>query len=113
MCGGGGEGDACVRACACGRACVLVCVCVCVSMCVRIFCIVMLEPLLMSTLCLHYVYIFLLIADNIFHLDIYVMCVILCMFSALSLRVGALQLQSIIIITDEQKRRSIVKFAIL
>ena len=47
----------------------------------------MLEPLLMSS--------FLLIT---FPISMYIMCVILCLFNALSLRVGALQISIIIII---------------
>ena len=77
-----------------------VCVCVCVCVCARIFCVVTLEPL--STLCVSFFYLFfftlhIFIADNISIL-MYIMCVILCLFSALSRRVGTLQISIIIII---------------
>ena len=60
-----------------------------------IFCIVTFEHL--STLC---IYIF--IADNI-SISMYILCVILCLFSALSRRVCALQIFIIIIIKIERK----------
>ena len=74
-----------------------VCVCVCVCVCARIFCIT-LEPL--STLCVSFflfshVHFLLLIT---FSISMYIMCVILCLFSALSRRAGALQISIIIII---------------
>ena len=51
--------SACVRACLRARACVCVCVCGwvcgCMGVCVYIFYIVMLEFLMMSTLCQHFV----------------------------------------------------------
>ena len=69
-------------------------------MCVCIFCIVTLEPL--STLCVSFfgfflIYIF--IVESIY-ISVYIMCVIpcSCLFSALSHRVGALQISMIIII---------------
>ena len=67
--------------------------CVCVR--ARIFFIVMLEPLLMSALCVTLFFFF--FPHNI-SISMYIMCVILCMFSALSRRVGALQISIIIII---------------
>ena len=52
-----------------------------------IFCIVTLEPL--STLSVSFLFlIYIFIADNI-SISMYIMCVILCLFSALSGRVGA------------------------
>ena len=45
--------------------------CVCVYVCAWIFCLVMLEPLLMSTLCVSF---FFLTADNIFHLNALYVC---------------------------------------
>ena len=59
---------------------------------------VMLEPL--STLCVSFfsfLYIYFFIADNI-SISIYIMCVLLCLFSNLSRRVDALQISIIIII---------------
>ena len=78
---------ACVRACARARACGCVCVCVCV--CVCIFCIIMLEHLSI------YTFLFFFIT---FSISMYIMCV--CLFSALSRRVGALQISIIIIIIN-------------
>ena len=80
--------------CVCVRACVRACVCVCA--CVCIFCIVTLEPLLMSTVCVRLIY-FIFIAVT-FSISMYVMRVILCLFSALSRRIGALQISVSIII---------------
>ena len=63
-----------------------------------IFCIVTLEPL--STFCVNFHFLFLIyifIVDNI-SIWMYIMCVILCLLSALSRRVGALQISIIIII---------------
>ena len=73
---------------------------VCVCMCVRV-CIVTLEPL--STLCVSfsiYIYFFksYFIADNI-SISMYVMCVMLCLFSTLIRRVGTLQISIIVVIT--------------
>ena len=67
-------------------------------MCANFFCIVMLEP--WST-CVWFFFflIYILIADNISIL-LYIMCVILRLFSALSHRVGALQISVIIIIIN-------------
>ena len=70
------------------RACVFVCVCN--------LHIVMLEPLSMSTLCVS----FFLNCWEAFSVPMYTMCVILCLFSALSRRVGALQLSIIINLTS-------------
>ena len=83
----------CVCVCVCE---VCVCVCVCVRACARarahIFRTVTLEP--SCTLCVSFFLLFFLhtffIADNI-------MCVILCLFSAFSRKVGALQISIIII----------------
>ena len=69
-----------------------------VCACARIFCIVMLEPLLMSALFIC------IILDIIFHLDLHYV-VILCLFSALNRRVGALQISIIIIIKKEKKKK--------
>ena len=72
--------------------------CVCVCVCVCIFCIVTFEPL--STLCVSLfvvVVVVVVAADNI-SISMYIMCVILCLLSALSRRVGALQISIIIII---------------
>ena len=69
----------CVRAYMCVRACVCVCMC--------IFCIIMHEHLLI------YTFFFFLITFSIL---MYIMCV--CLFSALSHRVGALQISMVIII---------------
>ena len=63
-------------------------------MCVCIFCIDMLEPLSRLSFSIFF------IADNI-SVSVYIMCVILCLFSALSCRVGTLQ-NSIIIITRKE-----------
>ena len=60
---------------------------------------------LTNVMCLHYVLAFLFsffltyifIADNI-TMSLYIMCVILCLFSALSRRVGSLQISIIVII---------------
>ena len=87
----------CVCECvACVRACVSVCVCVCVCVCARAraFYIVMLEPLLISTLCVSF-FVKLLIT---FSISMYILRVILCLFSALSRKVGALHISIIIII---------------
>ena len=70
----------------------------CVCVCVYIFCVVMLEPL--STLCVS----FWVGGDGggggreliTFSISVYIMCVILCLFSALSHKVGALQISIII-----------------
>ena len=88
---------ACVRACARARVCV--CVCVCARVRALIFCIVMLEPLLMSALgvCSLYFISFFLIT---FSISMCIMCVILCFFRALSRRVGALQISIIIMYYD-------------
>ena len=68
----------------------------CVCVCVCIFCIVTLEPL--STLCvsfsLFFIYFFKLF-DNI-SISMYIICVIPCLFRALSQRVGVLQTSLII-----------------
>ena len=80
----------CVRACVRVRVCVRACVCVCV--CVCIFCIIMLEHLSI------YTYFFL----KAFSVSMYIMCV--CLFSALSRRVGALQISIIIIIRPSVRR---------
>ena len=73
--------------CVCVRACVRACVCACV------FCIVTFAPLLM-----HVSFkLFLLIT---FSISMYIMCVILWLFSALSRRVGALQISITIIIKN-------------
>ena len=82
---------------------VSVCLCVCVGLCVsvcararsrgRIFHILMLEPLLISTLSVS----FCQITDKNF-ISMYVMCVILCLFSVWSSRVGTLQISIIIIL---------------
>ena len=75
------------------------CVCACMRVC--IFCIVTLETL--STLCVSFFFfsymymLYIFIADNISIL-MYIMCVILCLFSALSRRVGALQISIILFI---------------
>ena len=66
----------------------------CVCVCVCIFCIVMLEPL--STLCVSFFLLYIYTVDNI-SISMYIMCVILCLFSTLSCRVGALQISIIII----------------
>ena len=83
--------------------CVCVCVCerererVCVCVCVCIFCIV--EPL--STLCVSVsIFLFYFTTDNISIL-MYIMYV--CLFSALSRRVGALQISIIIIRKNHRK----------
>ena len=81
----------CLCVCACVRACVRACVCACVCLYVCVFCIIMLEPLLMSTLCVG----FLSNCWNIFHL--YYVCYNLHLLSALSRRVSALHISSIII----------------
>ena len=65
--------------------------CVCVCVCACLFCIVVLEPL--STLGVSF---FFFIADNI-SIAMYIMCIILCLFSVLSCRVGSLQISIIII----------------
>ena len=70
----------------------VVCVCAC------IFCIVTLEP--SSTLCVSFSFFFLVyifITDNI-SISMYIMCIMLRLFSALSHRVGSLQISIIIII---------------
>ena len=61
----------------------------------------MIEPL--SALCVSFfffffsfLHVYIFIADNI-SISMYIMCVILCLFSALSHRVGALQISIIII----------------
>ena len=73
------------------------CVCVCVCARARIFCIVTLET--MSTLCVgFFVFIFYFLLLITFSISMYIMCVILRLFSALSRRVGALQIFIIIII---------------
>ena len=79
---------ACVRACVCVRVRVCVCVCMCVCVCAGIFCIIMLEHLSIYT----YLYFWIT-----FSISMYIMCV--CLFSALSHRVGALQISIIIIIS--------------
>ena len=88
-----------VCVCVCVRACVRACVCVCVCVCC-ISCVVTLELLsTLHVLAFFKFYIFnkkFFIADNIFIL-MYIMCVILCLFSGLSRRVGALQISVIII----------------
>ena len=64
--------------------------------CVCIFYIVMLEPLLMSTLYVSFfVVVKLLVA---FSISMYIMCVILCLFGALNRKVGALQMSIFIVI---------------
>ena len=69
--------------------------CVCVlCVCVCVFHIVVLEPLLMSTL--YYVLAFVKLLITFFHPDLN--CITLCLFGALSCRVGALQISMIIII---------------
>ena len=73
--------------CACVHACVHTCVCVRVCVCMCIFCIIMHEHLLI------YTFFFFLITFSIL---MYIMCV--CLFSALSHRVGALQISIVIII---------------
>ena len=65
--------------------------------------IVILQPLLMSTLCVSF---FKLLIT--FSISMYIICVILCFFSALSCRVGALQV-SIIIIINKLARPAINK----
>ena len=75
---------ACLRASE--RACVRACVRVCVGGWVCIFCIIMLEHLSIKK------FFFFLIA---FSISMYIMCV--CLFSALSRSVGALQISTIII----------------
>ena len=66
----------------------------CVCVCVCIFCIVRLEPLSRLSFSIFF------IADNI-SVSVYIMGVILCLFGALSCRVGTLQ-NSIIIITRRE-----------
>ena len=65
---------------------VCVCVCVCVYVCVCIFCIIMLEHLSIYTIFL---------GGTTFSISMNIMCV--CLFSALSHSVGALQISIIII----------------
>ena len=69
---------ACVRACARAGVCVCVCVCVCVRVCASaralIFCIVMLEPLLMSALGVCSFSFLFLFSNNILHLDVHYVC---------------------------------------
>ena len=81
----------CVCACACVRACVCVCVRACMRACVRacvcIFCIIMLEHLSIYTYLLFWI---------TFSISMCIMCV--CLFSALSRSLGALQISIIIII---------------
>ena len=60
----------CVCVCVCVHACMRACVCTCVCTCVCIFCIIMLEHLLI------YIYIYIWIT---FSISVYIMCV--CLFS--------------------------------
>ena len=77
---------------------VYVCVCVCVCVCVRTsFAYLRLNPCLHYELAFSFFLTYIFIADNV-STSMYIMCVILYLFSALSCRVGALQI-SIIIIT--------------
>ena len=82
----------CVCVYVCARACVRACVCVCV--CVCIFCVVMLEPFFFFLF--SFFVLLLLLFLITFSISMYIMCV--CLFSALSRRVGALQISMIIII---------------
>ena len=75
------------------------CVCVCVT----------LEPLSTLKVKLFFFFSYIFIADNI-SISRYTMCVILCLFSALSCRVGALQISIMIIIkTDMREKYSPVR----
>ena len=94
----------CVCVCVCVRVCVCVCVCVCECMhvCVRvcIFCIVTLKPLLISTLCVSFFFFFFaafFFYCRYYFLSQYTLCE-LYQFSALSHRVGALQISIIILL---------------
>ena len=88
------EGLRLIKFSVCLRA--FVCVCVCVSVSVCIFCIVMLEPLSPYELAFSFfLYTFLLLITFPSRCTL---CVILCLFGALSHRVGALQMSIIIII---------------
>ena len=80
---------ACVRACVrvCARACVRACVCVCVRVCVRVH--------LLHNYAWTLVDIYIFNFWITFSISMYIMCV--CLFSALSRRVGALQISIIII----------------
>ena len=82
--------------CACVRACVRACVCVYVCVCVSF------PKICLSTLCVSFFLFlfffspfFLFIADSI-SISMYIMCVKLCLFSALSHWVGTLQISIII-----------------
>ena len=81
------------------------CVCVCASFaCVCIFCINVIDCKAFraskdfSTLCVSFFFFltYIFIADNI-SIWMYIMCVMLCLFSALRRRVSALQISIIII----------------
>ena len=79
--------------------------CVCVCVCVFIFCINVIDCKAFraskdfSTLCVSFFFFlaYIFIADNI-SISMYIMCVILCLFSALHRRVGALKISIIIIV---------------
>ena len=77
--------------------CVCVCVCVCVCMSVSIFHIVMLDPLSMSALCKLFAKLLITVPSWC------TLCVLLCLFSALSLRVGTLQISIIVTLTNLSK----------
>ena len=70
----------------------VVCVCMC---CV---CVCVPEPLLMSTLCVSFLLHFLITFSTL----MYIACVILCLLSAFSHKVGALQIYIIIIVIIHQ-----------
>ena len=76
----------CVCVCVCVHVCTCMCAGTCACACVCIFCIIMLEHLS--------IYIYKKMVT--FSISMYIMCV--CLFSALSRRVGALQISIIIII---------------
>ena len=79
--------------CVCVRACVRACVCVCV--CVCIVCIIMLEHLSIYIKKMFFFFFWIT-----FSISMYIKCV--CLFSALSRRVGALQISIITIIIISQ-----------
>ena len=76
----------CVRVCVC--VCMYMCVCACMCMCVC-YAWILVDVYIMCWL--------LLVADNIFHLDVHYVCCIM-LLSAFSHRVGALQISIMIII---------------
>ena len=72
----------------------------CVCLCVCIFCIVTLEPL--STCVRFFSFLICILTADDISILLYIMCVMLRLFSALSRRVGALQISIIIIIIKYQ-----------